>query len=445
VTSRDAVIRHPLSIVGAVLTTVSAVVFIALLIAALAGWLENPYAGLVVFVFLPAVFLLGLLLVPVGMRLQRRKIAANPAAATEWPVVDFRLASVRRTTLMVLALTAVNVVILLVAGYGSLHWMESPSFCGQVCHTPMHPQFTAWQQATHAKVACVSCHIGEGAGAFVHAKLSGVRQLVQVATRSFPRPIPPGAEMPAGAQARTCVGCHQPDRLTGDRVRAFYDYADDQQNTETRTLMRMHVGKGSVSGRAIHWHSNPAVRVEYAATDHNRQTIPYVKLTGTDGQVKEFFAEGSNEQAVAAAERRTMDCVDCHNTVGHPVFPTPEKAVDSAIATGDVSRKLPFARREGIRLLKASYPTQDAALGEIERGLRSFYQSQVTTMDAQEVARTVSSLQNLYRRNVFPAMKVTWGSYPQNIGHPDSGGCFRCHDDLHKARDGSTIRGECEY
>jgi hypothetical protein len=294
-------------------------------------------------------------------------------------------------------------------------------------------------------VACVSCHIGEGANAFVHAKLSGVRQLAHVVTGSFPRPIPPGAEMPAGAQARTCTGCHQPDRLAGDQVRAFVEYADDEQNTETRTLMRMHVGKGSASGHAIHWHSNPAVRIEYAASDETRQTIPYVKLTGADGQVKEYFAEGSNDQAPVGAERRTMDCVDCHNTVGHPISPTPEKAVDSAIAAGEVSRKLPFARREGIRLLKASYPTQDAAVAEIERGLRSFYQSQPSAADAQEIARTVSSLQNLYRRNVFPAMKVTWGSYPQNIGHPDSGGCLRCHDDLHKAKDGTTISGDCEY
>jgi nitrate/TMAO reductase-like tetraheme cytochrome c subunit len=445
VASRDALVRHPLSIAGALITTVSAVVFIALAIAALAGWLENPYVGLVVFILLPALFVVGLLLIPLGMRLQRRKIAADPNASVEWPVLDFRRPELRKTTLLVVALSAVNLVILLVAGYGSLHWMESPSFCGQVCHTPMQPQHTAWQQADHARVACVSCHIGEGAGAFVHAKLAGVRQLAHVVTGSYPRPVPPGAEMPAGAQAQTCLGCHQPSRVVGDQVRAFYEYAEDDQNTETRTLMRMHVGAGSLSGHAIHTHADPAIRIEYVASDTTRQTIPYVKFTDAKGQVKEYFAEGATEQTIGGGTRRTMDCVDCHNTVGHPIAPTAENAVDHAIAAGQVSRKLPFARREGVRLLKASYDSQDAAAAEIERGFRGFYQSTGGSIDQHELARTVTALQNLYLRNVFPTMKVTWGTYPHNVGHPEDRGCFRCHDDNHKAKDSSTISGDCEY
>ena len=143
-TRRQALARHPLAIAGAVLTTASAVVFIALLIAMLVGMLSNPYAGLVVFVAIPAVFVVGLLLIPLGMRLQKRKLARDPnAAADDWPVFDFRRARVRRTALLITALTAVNIVIILLAGYGSLHWMESPAFCGQACHTPMQPQFTA--------------------------------------------------------------------------------------------------------------------------------------------------------------------------------------------------------------------------------------------------------------------------------------------------------------
>ena len=140
-----------------------------------------------------------------------------------------------------------------------------------------------------------------------------------------------------------------------------------------------------------------------------------------------------------------MDCVDCHNTVGHPIEPSAESAVDKAIAAGQISRKLPFARREGVRLLKAEYPSDDAAATEIDRGFRGFYQSGGAAADQQELARTVTVLQSLYRRNVFPSMKVTWGSYPHNIGHPDSGGCMRCHDDTRKAKDGSTISGDCEY
>ena len=140
-----------------------------------------------------------------------------------------------------------------------------------------------------------------------------------------------------------------------------------------------------------------------------------------------------------------MDCIDCHNTVGHPMAATPEQGIDGAIAAGLVSRDLPFVRREGVRLVKASYPTEDAALQAIEQGLRSFYQSRNPAVDQQTLARSVSGVQDVYRRNVFPAMKVSWGAYPTNKGHVTSNGCFRCHDDSHKAKDGSAINADCGY
>jgi hypothetical protein len=440
--TRAALPRHPLAIAGAVITTVSAVVFIALLIAAFAGLFDNPYAGLVIFVAIPAAFVLGLLLIPIGGWLHRRKVQRGDAVE-DWPVFDFRKPQVRRTTLMIVALTAVNVVILLVAGYGSLHWMESPSFCGQVCHTPMQPQFMAWQAGRHPRIACVGCHIGAGARGFVRAKVSGVRQLVQVATNSFPRPIPPGAHMPPGAQALTCNGCHKTDRVVGDKIRVIREYADDEANTETITVLQMHVGDAASSGRAIHRHVDPSIRIEYIATDDKRETIPYVRKTDANGQVKEFVAEGTSEELIRTGTRRIMDCVDCHNTVGHPISPTPERAVDAAIAAGLVNQKLPFVRREGVRLLTAQYPSQDEGIQAIERGLRTLYESR--GVDPQALARSVTALQDVYRHNVFPEMKVTWGSYPDNRGHITSPGCFRCHDDSHKAKDGSVISGDCEW
>jgi hypothetical protein len=445
VASREALVRHPVALAGAAIATASAVLFIALVIAALAGLFDNPYAGLVVFVVIPAAFVVGLLLIPLGMRLQRRRLARDPAAGAEWPILDFRRPEVRRTTLVVAALSGVNVVILLLAGYGSLHWMESPSFCGQVCHTPMQPQFTAWQNAPHGKIACVRCHIGEGAAAFAHAKLAGVRQLVHVAAGSYSRPIPPGAGMPPGEQAETCVSCHQPWRGVGDQARVAREFADDEGNTETRTVLQMHLGAASPSGRSIHWHANPAVRVEYVATDAARETIPYVRVTRPDGQVKEYVLPDTKPEVIGSGVRRTMDCMDCHNTVGHPIAPTAEIAVDGAIAAGEIDRRLPFVRREGVRLVKAGYSSHETASETIEKELRSFYASRDGSIDQQALARTVAGVQNLYRRNVFPAMKVSFGSYPDNRGHTTSTGCFRCHDDTKAAKDGATISGDCEY
>ena len=440
----EALVRHPVAIAGAVLATASAVLFVAMVIAALVGLFKNPYAGLVVFVIIPALFVLGLLLVPLGMRLQRRKLARDPSASADWPVLDFRRPEVRRTTLVITALTAVNVVILLLAGYGSLHWMESPSFCGQVCHTPMHPQFTSWQEAPHARVACVSCHIGEGPGAFVHAKLAGVRQLVHVATNAYPRPVPPGADMPPGEQARTCTGCHQPWRAVGDQIRVKREFADDETNTETKTILQLHVGAASPSGRSIHWHANPATRVEYVATDEKRETIAAVRVTDAKGQVKEYVADGAKPEAISAGPWRSMDCIDCHNTVGHPIAPTPELAVDRALAANQIDRQLPFARREAVRLVKAGYSSQEEGLSAIERELRSFYSSR-GSIDQQSLAQAVTGVQNVYRQNVFPTMKVAFGAYPDNRGHTTSTGCFRCHDDSHTAKDGSKINADCEY
>jgi NapC/NirT cytochrome c family, N-terminal region len=445
VTTREPLVRHPVAILGALIATATAVVFIALVIAIFAGLLENPYAGLVVFVAIPAVFVIGLLLIPIGVRLERRKLARDPSAVADWPVIDLRVPRVRKTTVLITALTAINALIILLAGYGSLHWMESPTFCGQVCHTPMQPQFTAWQTGPHGRVACVKCHIGEGPGTFVHAKLSGVRQLVHVATGSYPRPIPPGAEMLPGAQAQTCVGCHQPGHIRGDQIRVVREYAGDEANTETVTVLQMHLDRSSSSGRAIHWHADPNVRIEYVATDQTNQTIPYVKMTDARGQVKEYVTADATEQVIRSGTRRTMDCIDCHNTIGHPISPTPEQAVDRAIAAGLVNRQLPNVRSEGVRLVKAEHPSQDEGASAIEQGLRSFYQSRGGSVDQQAVVQTALALQNLYRRNVFPTMKVTWGSYPTNRGHMTSTGCFRCHDDSHNARDKSTISADCEY
>jgi hypothetical protein len=445
VTQREVLLRHPLAIAGALITTACAVVFIALVIAELAGLFESPYSGLVVFVALPAAFLFGLLLIPLGMWLQQRRLRRHPELPADWPVLDFRQGRVRRTALLFVALTAVNIVILLVAGYGSLHWMESPSFCGQVCHTPMHPQFMAWNNAAHSQVPCAQCHIGEGARGFVHAKLNGTRQLAHVALDSFPRPVPAGAEMPPGAQALTCLGCHKPGHVVGDQIRLIREYADDEKNTETLTVLQMHVGVGSASGRRIHWHADPSTRVEFIATDAGQQTIPYVRVTDAKGQTKEFRTADATDQMVSAGTLQRMDCVECHNAVGHPISATPERAVDGALSAALVSRDLPFVRREGVRLVKASYAGEDEAMRGIDRGLRSFYKSQGGSINQQAVAQAVAAFQDVYRRNVFPTMKVTWGTYPNNKGHIDAPGCVRCHDDSHKAKDGSAISGDCEY
>jgi hypothetical protein len=309
----------------------------------------------------------------------------------------------------------------------------------------MHPQFTAWQSTPHAQVACTECHVGEGAAALVHYKLAGVRQLYHVVTNQIPKPIPGVADMRPALE--TCGQCHWPGHDAGEVSKVKREFADDETNTETATKMRMLVGgpgRPTSSGRAIHWHANPDVRIEYVYTDTERQTIPYVRAVGKDGRVKEYKTEGTSDDQVAKGSRRVMDCIDCHNVAAHRIATTAEQAVDGAIASGGISQKLPFVRRESVRLVKAEYPTQEDGVEKIGKELRAFYTGR-GSFDEAELARSITALQNVYHRNVFPSMKVTFGVYPDNIGHTTSNGCFRCHDGGHTASDGSTINAECEY
>ena len=443
---RASLVRHPVALAGVLLATAGGVAFAALLVAELAGLFDNPYAGLVVFVVVPTIVVIALLLIPMGMWLEHRRLRHHPEAAREWFVIDFRSAVTRRRAITVLALTAVNVTIVLIAGYGSLHHMESPSFCGQTCHTPMAPQFTAWHDAPHSKVACVQCHVGEGARAVVHSKLNGVRQLFHVTTGSYPRPIPRVVQDMPQAQ-RVCGACHWAGKGFGDVVRIKREYADDESNTETATILQLFVGGPdlpSISGRAIHWHADPQVQVEYVSVDAEREIIPYVKVTNAQGEVREYMAEGASPDDVANGQRHTMDCMDCHNVVAHRIATTPEQAVDREIAAGRIPRELPFIRREGVRLLKASHASADQAVRTIDDELKRFYASVASGPD-DAVTDAVTSLQNIYQRSVFPDMNVTFGTYPDNLGHMASSGCFRCHDDSHKASDGATINADCEY
>ena len=60
-----------------------------------------------------------------------------------------------------------------------------------------------------------------------------------------------------------------------------------------------------------------------------------------------------------------------------------------------------------------------------------------------EVEAAVRAVQGIYARNVFPRMNVTWGTYPNNVGHVHAPGCFRCHDDTHRSADGQVIGQDC--
>jgi hypothetical protein len=439
-----AALRSRLAAAGIALTTASALLFLALIAFELLGYLQNPYAGIVVFIMVPALFAIGLLLIPLGLWLDRRRRAAAPAA---WPTLNLADANIRRAVTFVAVATLLNVAILSVASFGAVEYSESQSFCGQACHSVMSPEFIAHQSGPHARVHCVTCHVGPGTGAFLSAKLSGTRQLALVARGNFHRPIPTPLENLPATEV-TCEQCHWPDRYVGDVTKVFYEHADDEANTQTKTTVRLKVGgpiAGTGGGSGIHWHMNRANVVEYVALDDKREQIGYVRVSSPDGQVREYFGEGVDAASMAAQPRRRMDCFDCHNRPAHTFGTTPERAVDEALGSGKIDAKIPFVRREAVRALRAAYPSHAVASAQVERLLREAFNARVPTgVEEASLRRAIDVTRALYTANVFPAMNIGWGTYANQSGHTTSNGCFRCHDEGHKTRDGLAIRQDCE-
>jgi hypothetical protein len=443
-------IRSPIAVAGMALTTVSAVLFLVVFLADVLGLHTNPYIGIVFFLVLPGLFVVGLMLIPLGVWVERRRRAAGKQpSAVSWPQIDLNDPTQRTIAIIVFALTIANIVIVSLGSYRGVEYMDSVEFCGQVCHTAMQPEFVAHAVGAHAHVKCVDCHVGSGASSFAKAKLSGVRRVLAVTFHTYPRPIvaAPDQLLPA---RETCEQCHFPEKLHGDRIRQIVEYADDEKNTPSVTTLHVHVGGGD--GRrglatGIHWHMNIANAIEYIAADKDRQTIPYVRMTDGQGVVTEYMGEGATPELLAKGERHRMDCTDCHNRPSHAVVATPERAVNEAMSAGGIPTTLPFVHREAVKALKAAYPSQDAGAAEISRALRSFYltqQPQVAASRGPEIDRAVLAIQDVYHRNVFPEMNVRFGTYADNIGHVDFPGCFRCHDDSHKSKAGKKIGQDCD-
>jgi nitrate/TMAO reductase-like tetraheme cytochrome c subunit len=441
--------QNPTTLTGAVITTSTALTTIAF-------WFydiflpgpPHPYIGLLVFLILPGIFVLGLLLIPIGIWVRRRSLRVSGQLPGVFPAIDLHLPVVRSTLEWVAFATIVNLLIIGTASYRGVEYMDSTSFCGTTCHTVMAPEYSAYQNSPHSRVACVDCHIGPGAGWFVRSKVSGLRQVFAVTFHTYSRPIPSPVKYLRPAR-ETCEQCHWPQRFTGDKFLVNTSYKDDEKNTPQTDVLLLKVGgrtwQGSVGIHGHHLADN--ARIRYISTDFERQTIPVVYYTDDQGKTTEFISTDAKptQQQLDKGEHRTMDCVDCHNRPTHE-FDLPENAVDKQMSLGHISPALPFIKKKAVEVLKVNYTTRDVASQSITAEISKFYQtnySQIYQTQHTAVEQSGQEIANIYLRNIFPDMRVTWGVHPNNLGHNDSPGCFRCHDGSHTSADGQTITNDC--
>jgi len=441
-------LRNWLTLFGSSVTTVSAFLIIAFIVQDVLISDIPAYAGIIGYLILPGVFVAGLLLIPMGVWWDRRKRLKRQIEGNEeplpYPTLDLNDPHTRRTLAIVIVLTLINLVIFSTASYQGVVYSESVEFCGLVCHDVMEPEYTAFLDSPHAGLKCAECHIGPGADWFVRSKLSGAWQVVAVALDLYPRPIHTPVDNLRPAM-ETCEHCHWPEQFTGDRVRHIKKFANDEENTRLSTVLIMHIGGGNSDHNGIHsWHIDPNKKTEYYATDRERENIVYVRVTELDGEVTEYFAAGQDDldpATIPPGALRQMDCIDCHNRPTH-IFRLPDEAMDRSMARNRISRELPYIKAQGVEVLTASAQVDDGP-AYIETELRNFYQERYPEVLAErgaELDLAIAEIQDIYGKNVFPHMNVTWGTYPNHIGHVTATGCYRCHTDTHRTRGEERLR-----
>ncbi|MGA2754079.1 MAG: NapC/NirT family cytochrome c [Terracidiphilus sp.] len=446
--------NNPISLAGGAITTASGVTMISYWLAELSGHLsDNPYLGIIFFLILPVLFLLGLALIPIGVLLRRRSLQKAGQIPAAFPRIDLNDRIFRHGLDIVLVATIVNFLVVATASYHGAEYMDSPQFCGRSCHV-MTPEYTAYKISPHSHVACVDCHIGTGAEAYFSAKVNGTKQILEVTFHplaplapkiipNYPTPIPSPVTSLRPARY-TCEGCHTPTRFDGDKLLVKSNFADDEQNSETQTVLILHLGGVDSFSRYTGIHGVHLGHIEYVATDPTRTTIPWVERQNADGSFTEYSTLPAGSGA-PQGERRVMDCIDCHNRAAH-TFVTAGEAIDQAMAGGAISPNLPWIHKEGLALLSSTYSSQAEAGVQIPQQLEAFYRAQnpaVLAQKAELVEQAGKELVTLYDQNVFPFMKVTWGTHPNHIGHMEYPGCFRCHDGSHAAKNGDTIPQDC--
>jgi len=441
--------RHWMAALGGALMLAGFLAFVILLIVDLTSGIDNPYRSIIGFIAAPIIGIIGLLLFLISIRVQVLE------ARRRGEVVRFRLhiepsdPRYMRSLWLFLGLTAAFVVVFAYAGFKGYQTTDSAAFCGEACHEVMGPQNVTYQNSPHARVPCVECHIGPGAGFWVQSKIDGIRQVLAVATDSFERPIATPVESLRPAQ-QTCEECHWPQQFFGQKLVTHNYYRTDEGSTPWTISLLVNIGGGNPRTGAlegIHWHMATTNVVEYIAVDKDRQDIPWFRVTAADGTVSVYADPDADypDPEAEDTEIRVFDCMDCHNRPSHDFTP-PAVSMNLALSTGKLSQDLPFIRKLGVDLLNADYATTSQANASIAAGLRDFYQTSYPgDFDelASKIEKAEETLLTIYNSNFFPEMNTDYRSRVDNLSHFVNEGCFRCHGNRQVNEVGESLPVAC--
>lgn len=440
-----------ISALGAAMALVAGLFIVIMLVINFTMEQTPTYFGIFLYMVLPAFLILGLLLIPIGMFRQWRRVQRGEVLrAGKWPVVDLNDKRHRNATLVFGLGTIFFFAVSAVGGYEAFHYTESVEFCGEVCHTIMKPQYTAYQDSPHARVACVECHVGTGAGWYARSKLSGAYQVYAALADKYPQPIPTPIENLRPAR-ETCEECHWPEKTYGISLRQFKHYMYDDENTPWNIEMEIITDTGEpVEGQraGIHWHINPDIQIEYIARDEKRQDIPWVRVTDKHTgavTVYENTDDPLDQEAIDTMEVRIMDCIDCHNRPSHH-YHSPDFAMDRALQSGWVDTDIPEIKAVAVELMAEDYDTDSLAMEAIASGIKDEYTERgYLEMPGNEarIEQAIAGVQKAFSKNMFPHMEAYWYNYPNNVGHFTDIGCMRCHGGLHESKAGDVVTHDC--
>lgn len=441
--------RHWLTSLGGALMAAGFLAFVILVIVDFTSEVDNPYRSIIGFVGAPLVGFVGAVLFILSIRIQIRQARRRGEEVRFRFTIEPSNPRYMRNLWLFLGFTSVFVVVFAFAGFKGYETTDSSEFCGSACHV-MDPQNIAYANSAHARVPCVECHIGPGAGFWVQAKIDGIRQVVAVATDSFPRPIPTPIEDLRPAQ-ETCEECHWPAQFYGQKLVTKNYYRTDEANTPWTVSLLMNIGGGNPRTGAlegIHWHMATNNVVEYIALDEERNEIPWFRVTSADGNSTTYadpFEEYPDPND-PATEKRVFDCMDCHNRPSHDFTP-PAVSMNLALSTGRISRDLPFIRKLGVDLLNADYASYAEAEAAIAVGIDAFYNTdypeQVGAL-AGEIQRAKDELIGIYKANFFPEYSTDYRSRTNNLSHFVDHGCFRCHGNEQVTATGVSLPIACD-